>query len=145
MKRYKILKKKLLYRFIVGPYEEKDYTIRSSQSGGILMQRLNNPAEGSRRWHPLKQKNVVLVIISQMLRIYKKIIYRIKCCDKHKTCPHPFSCLFYTMEVSIYIFIDLKNTITIFYSNIFFKKAKMINISHVVLQSSIRKFFLSYL
>lgn len=95
--------RQLFFRFIVGSYEEKDYTIRSSQSGGLFRQQLNNPIGGSRRWQPPHQKNMIFAIISQMLRFYKKIVYKMKCCHKHKTCPHPFSCLYYTMEVR-YVF-----------------------------------------
>ncbi|KAJ8964926.1 hypothetical protein NQ317_014459 [Molorchus minor] len=90
-------------RFIIGPYEEKDYSVRSSQSSSISRPQLqNNANDGSRSrsgsWQTAKQKNTVFHIVNQMLRIYKKIIYKIKCCDRHNACPHPFSCLYYSLQ-----------------------------------------------
>ncbi|XP_074042806.1 transmembrane protein 135 isoform X1 [Leptinotarsa decemlineata] len=86
-------------RFVVGPYEEKDYSVRSSQASGFYRQQVkNNPNSSSASWQTRKQKNIVFHIVNQMLRIYKKIVYRIKCCDRHNACPHPFSCLYYTMQ-----------------------------------------------
>lgn len=52
-------------------------------------------------WQVKSKKNTVFHIINQMLRIYKKIIYKVKCFDRHQACPHPFSCLYYTMQVSV--------------------------------------------
>ncbi|KAJ8968445.1 hypothetical protein NQ314_002304, partial [Rhamnusium bicolor] len=97
-----------IYRFVVGPYEENDYNVRSSQAGSFYRQQVqNNPNGGARSrsgsWQTRRQKNTILHIVNQMLRIYKKIIYRIKCCDRHNTCPHPFSCLYYTMQASLCI------------------------------------------
>ncbi|KAJ8948984.1 hypothetical protein NQ318_023008 [Aromia moschata] len=89
-------------RFVVGPYEEKDYSVRSSQASSFYRQVQNNPNDGSRNrsgsWQTRKQKNVIFHLVNQMLRVYKKIIYKIKCCDRHNACPHPFSCLYYTMQ-----------------------------------------------
>jgi hypothetical protein len=93
-------------RFVVGPYEEKDYTARSTQASNFYRQQVQNiPNVGSSRqrsgsWHSSsKPKNPVFHVITQALRVYKKIIYKIKCCDRHLACPHPFSCLYYTMQV----------------------------------------------
>jgi hypothetical protein len=92
-------------RFVVGPYEEKDYTARSTQASNFYRQQVQNiPNVGSSRqrsgsWHSSsKPKNPVFHVITQALRVYKKIIYKIKCCDRHLACPHPFSCLYYTMQ-----------------------------------------------
>ncbi|KAJ8924714.1 hypothetical protein NQ315_000866 [Exocentrus adspersus] len=89
-------------RFVVGPYEEKDYSTRSSQAGGFYRQHVqNNPNDGSRNrsgsWQARNKKNIVLHVVNQMLRVYKKLVYKIKCCDRHIACPHPFSCLYYTL------------------------------------------------
>ncbi|XP_008191026.1 transmembrane protein 135 isoform X2 [Tribolium castaneum] len=91
-------------RFVVGPYEEKDYSARSSQASTFYRQQVQNiPNVGSRAksgsWHSSsRSKNPVFHVITQALRVYKKIIYKIKCCDRHLACPHPFSCLYYTMQ-----------------------------------------------
>ncbi|KAJ3655471.1 hypothetical protein Zmor_014602 [Zophobas morio] len=90
-------------RFVVGPYEEKDYSARSSQASSFYRQQAQDiPNVGSSRtrsgsWQG-RSKNPVFHVISQALRVYKKIIYKIKCCDRHLACPHPFSCLYYTMQ-----------------------------------------------
>ncbi|KAG5878145.1 hypothetical protein JTB14_032256 [Gonioctena quinquepunctata] len=85
-------------RFVVGPYEEKDYSVRSSQASSFYRQQVRNNPNSSGSWQTKKPKNIVLHIVNQMLCIYKKIVYRIKCCDRHNACPHPFSCLYYTMQ-----------------------------------------------
>ncbi|KAJ8968444.1 hypothetical protein NQ314_002303 [Rhamnusium bicolor] len=83
----------------------KKMTIMSVQvkQGVFFRQQVqNNPNGGaesrSGSWQTRRQKNTILHIVNEMLRIYKKIIYRIKWCDRHNTCPHPFSCLYYTMQ-----------------------------------------------
>ncbi|CAG9821510.1 unnamed protein product [Phaedon cochleariae] len=85
-------------RFVVGPYEEKGHMTRSSQAGNFYRQPTRNNPNGSGRWRTSKPKNTVLYVIHLMLRMYKKIVYRIKCCDRHNSCPHPFSCLYYTIQ-----------------------------------------------
>lgn len=92
-----------ILRFIVGPYEEKDYTVRSSRENSIYRQEVQNDPSPRRRatsWcsNTKSSKNSVYAIVTQALRAYKRIIEKIKCCDRHYTCPHPFSCLYYTME-----------------------------------------------
>lgn len=83
-------------RFVVGPYEDKDYGVRHpvEPPSAFYRQRVaninNDPSQHTRR-----PKNVVYHLITQMLRIYKKIIYRVKCQGRHTSCPHPFSCLYY--------------------------------------------------
>ncbi|CAH0546836.1 unnamed protein product [Brassicogethes aeneus] len=88
-------------RFVIGPYEEKDYTSsRSSQANSFYRQQEQNDGRSrSGSWQRSRPKtNFVLHIVNQMLSIYKKIINKIKCCDRHHACPHPFSCLYYTMQ-----------------------------------------------
>ncbi|XP_019871641.2 transmembrane protein 135 isoform X2 [Aethina tumida] len=88
-------------KFVVGPYEEKDYiTSRSSQANSFYRQQDQNDGRSrSGSWRQSRpKKNIVLHIIYQMLSVYKKIINKIKCCDRHHACPHPFSCLYYVMQ-----------------------------------------------
>lgn len=92
-----------ILRFIVGPYEEKDYTVRSSRENSIYRQETPNDPSPRRRatsWcsNSKSSKNSVYYIVMQALRVYKRIIEKIKCCDRHYACPHPFSCLYYTLE-----------------------------------------------
>lgn len=92
-------------RFIVGPHEETGHLTRSrEETNTFYRQQVTNSQSQSRSrsdsWQnqTRKQKNMVFHTINQMLRIYKKFIYRIKCCDRYQACPHPFSCLYYTMQ-----------------------------------------------
>ncbi|KAL3275126.1 hypothetical protein HHI36_019897 [Cryptolaemus montrouzieri] len=92
-----------ILRFLVGPYEEKDYNIRSSRENSIYRQDDQNdpsPSCKPRPWcsNSKSSRNSIYMLVRQALRVYKRIIERIKCCDRHFTCPHPFSCLFYTMQ-----------------------------------------------
>ncbi|KAF2898931.1 hypothetical protein ILUMI_07245 [Ignelater luminosus] len=93
-------------RFVVGPYEEKDYTVRSSQASTFYRQHVapNNPStsrgSGGGSWSASSSspRNTVYHLVMQALRVYKRLIYKIKCLDRHHACPHPFSCLYYTMQ-----------------------------------------------
>lgn len=100
----------------MGPHEETDHLTRSREEANTFYrQQVTNSQSQSRSrsgsWQnqTRKQKNVVFHTINQMLRIYKKIIYRIKCCDRYQACPHPFSCLYYTMQVFLIKFQSLKS------------------------------------
>lgn len=89
-------------RFVIGPYEEKDYSVRSSQANTFYRQEVQNipGTSGSQRpgsWQKGKHKNVAFHLIIQALRAYKKIIQSIKCYSRHHACPHPFSCVYYTL------------------------------------------------
>lgn len=89
-------------RFVVGPHEEK---VSTNQASTIYHQEQNIPNDPessrstARRSSKLASKNIVFHCITQALRVYKQLIQRIKCCDRYNACPHPFSCLYYTMEV----------------------------------------------
>lgn len=94
---------------MVGEYEEKDYTLRSSQATSFYRQQVqNNPNErkegGNDNWRKgfkkSSSKNTLFHLIGQALRVYKRIIQKLKCCDRHQACPHPFSCLYYILQVS---------------------------------------------
>lgn len=84
-------------RFVVGPHEEKDH------AGAVYQQEQNapndpDPAAGRRR-KLASSRNVVFHLITRALRVYKRLVQRIKCCDRYNACPHPFSCLYYAIEV----------------------------------------------
>ncbi|CAH1996950.1 unnamed protein product [Acanthoscelides obtectus] len=96
-------------RFVVGPYEEYESSDRSQEASRAFYRQVqNSPNNGSQStsrssgstspWRSRKHKNSVLLLINHMLRTYKRLIYKIKCCDRHSTCPHPFSCLYYVMQ-----------------------------------------------
>lgn len=87
-------------KFVVGPYEEKDFGVRSSQANIFYQQNISNnplPCTVPRR-SSRSQKGNVYSLISKIIRKYKQIIEKIKCCDRHYACAHPFSCLYYSLE-----------------------------------------------
>lgn len=93
-------------RFVVGPHEEKDSTSQASTIYHQQEQNIpNDPDSSARRSNKLASKNIVFHCITQALRVYKQLIQRIKCCDRYNACPHPFSCLYYTMEVNTHKFL----------------------------------------
>ncbi|XP_017777596.1 PREDICTED: transmembrane protein 135-like [Nicrophorus vespilloides] len=101
-----------IFKFVLGPYEEKDYNVRSSQSNNICRQDDQNGDASSNngRWptnntnNNRKKGNAIYGLIVQALKIYKRTVHRIKCCDRHSLCPHPFSCIYYTVQGSAKMF-----------------------------------------
>lgn len=86
-------------RFVVGPHEEKD----SINEANIIYHHQqnipNDPNTSNRRSNKLASNNIVFHCIIQAVRVYKQLIQKIKCCDRFNACPHPFSCLYYMLEV----------------------------------------------
>lgn len=87
-------------RFVVGDYEEKDYSVRSSRANTFYRQHTNDPSDSgrSRSWSSSRPHTFYHVVM-RALRAYRHIIQKIKCFDRHQTCPHPFSCVYYTIQV----------------------------------------------
>ncbi|KAF5300689.1 hypothetical protein FQA39_LY11051 [Lamprigera yunnana] len=85
-------------RFLVGPYEEQNYVVRSTCTNNIYRDHTLNDSESSSvRWQR-RSSNTTYNIIVQALRVYRKIIYKIKCLDRHTACSHPFSCIYYATQ-----------------------------------------------
>ncbi|XP_060535730.1 transmembrane protein 135-like isoform X2 [Cylas formicarius] len=91
-------------RFVLGPYEEKDFRPRSSQMNTFHRQQAtttNDPDDGRgwrRRQGAPPRKNRVLAFVAGALKAYKRLVYRLKCGDRHHACPHPFGCLYYVVQ-----------------------------------------------
>ncbi|XP_050513327.1 transmembrane protein 135-like isoform X2 [Diabrotica virgifera virgifera] len=92
-------------RFVIGPYEEKGYMRSPSQSNTFYREvhkddepSTSSGAGSSRSWQTTRRKNGVYRIVCQMLRVYSRIINKLKSCSRHPSCQHPFSCLYYTIE-----------------------------------------------
>ncbi|CAH1108400.1 unnamed protein product [Psylliodes chrysocephalus] len=87
-------------RFVCGPYEQKGYTSIPDQPNSFHRETEYNRMSSSENsnWQTRKRKNVVLNLANQMLKIYNKFLNKIKSCDRHHACQHPFSCLYYTVE-----------------------------------------------
>ncbi|KRT82507.1 hypothetical protein AMK59_4448, partial [Oryctes borbonicus] len=94
-----------IVRFVIGPHEQKDGN-RSNTASNFHRKEENKPDSSSNpRWNTnRKHKNIVFHLVNRALRTYKRIINRIKCCDRHSICPHPFSCVYYTLQGSTKMF-----------------------------------------
>ncbi|XP_076272486.1 transmembrane protein 135-like isoform X1 [Rhynchophorus ferrugineus] len=84
-------------RFVVGPHEAKETSPRpvAMEPNTFTRQPVANMSSDPGK---KPKKNVVLALVLQMLRIYKKFIHKVKCWGRHSSCPHPFSCLYYVTE-----------------------------------------------
>lgn len=110
-------------RFVVGPYEEKNYVARVTHEANTIYRQHPTPAgpyEGTFNclFHfpslqivlcllgnprpRIQSKNPILNLILRMLRVYRKLVYSVKCLGRHHSCPHPFSCLYYVLGVSFF-------------------------------------------
>ncbi|KAK9885940.1 hypothetical protein WA026_013817 [Henosepilachna vigintioctopunctata] len=90
-----------ILKFIVGPYEEKDYASRTSRENSINHLDQNDSYLKNRSGSSYSSKsssNSISTILTRALQAYRQTIENIKCCDRHLTCPHPFSCLYYTSQ-----------------------------------------------
>lgn len=88
-----------ILRFVVGPYEEKNYVARVTHEANTIYRQHPTPAgpyEGNPRPR-IQSKNPILNLILRMLRVYRKLVYSVKCLGRHHSCPHPFSCLYYVL------------------------------------------------
>lgn len=98
----------IFYRFVLGPYEENQYIQRRSEQAGISDQgeSANIPIQADRvsSSNRKNNKNFIFHLVTQALRVYRKLVHRIKCLGRHQLCPHPFSCFYYTMQVKCYLF-----------------------------------------
>ncbi|KAK4873385.1 hypothetical protein RN001_015414 [Aquatica leii] len=85
-------------RFVVGPYEEKNYVARSTCSDTFYREHTNDPdSSGGGSWRTTTP-NTTYHIVTRALRLYRKLIQKIKCLDRHIACPHPFSCIYYITQ-----------------------------------------------
>ncbi|XP_044737669.1 transmembrane protein 135-like [Chrysoperla carnea] len=95
-----------LLRFVVGPYEENNYAeMRSNQRADTFYRQVQNapdhvvdPNSRYSRSHSITKKKTFLHALTQALKVYKRLIYQIKCGARKNVCPHPFSCLYYVMS-----------------------------------------------
>ncbi|KAF5281582.1 hypothetical protein FQR65_LT14625 [Abscondita terminalis] len=88
-----------ILRFIVGPYEEKQYTARSNLSETFHRDQINDPVtSGGGSWRPSTTSHSTYHVVTQALRVYKRLINKIKCLDRHVACSHPFSCVYYVAQ-----------------------------------------------
>ncbi|KAK5640183.1 hypothetical protein RI129_010994 [Pyrocoelia pectoralis] len=85
-------------RLIVGPYEEKSL-LRSSDANTFYREQTGNiPLSSGSRWSTPRSRNNTYRLVTQALRIYKRLINKIKCLNRNPACPHPFSCVYYTLQ-----------------------------------------------
>uniref|UniRef100_A0A1Y1MM10 Transmembrane protein 135 N-terminal domain-containing protein n=1 Tax=Photinus pyralis TaxID=7054 RepID=A0A1Y1MM10_PHOPY len=88
-------------RLIVGPYEEKSISRPSEVNTFHREQTRNDPLSSGSRWSVpggRSSANNTYRLITQALRIYRRLINKIKCLNRNPACPHPFSCVHYTLQ-----------------------------------------------
>jgi hypothetical protein len=86
------------FRFVVGPYEEKGYAEN----------RENLPSHGAPISSPSTERRnlsaarpwALLALRHLIARTLRPGVKFVKECSRHPSCPHPFSCLFYTLQVN---------------------------------------------
>ncbi|KAI4470470.1 hypothetical protein MML48_1g03976 [Holotrichia oblita] len=88
-----------IVRFVIGPHEQKDHNRSGSTNNFYRKEENKSDSFNNPRWNTnRKHKNIVFHLVNQALRAYKRIINKIKCCDRHAVCPHPFSCIYYILQ-----------------------------------------------
>lgn len=93
-----------LCRFVVGPYEESGYAENQEDLPSLVdPHELQSSGSAERtRIHPpgRKSRSLTYIIPTACWEIYRRLLRIIQGLSRHTTCPHPFSCIYYTFEVS---------------------------------------------
>lgn len=97
-----ISEKLQLCRFVVGPFEESGYMENREDLPSLPSQKTN--AE-KKRPRAIAQGGVTFRLISALCRLYRSLIKWVQCHNRHATCPHPFSCFYYTIQVCYFSFL----------------------------------------
>ncbi|XP_049804819.1 transmembrane protein 135-like isoform X2 [Schistocerca nitens] len=90
-----------LLRFIVGPFEESGYMENRED---LPPQRAPAVSTSRKTTKPVPRSGVVYSIVSAFCRFYRAVVKWVKCHNRHATCPHPFSCFYYTIQGTAKLF-----------------------------------------
>ena len=85
--------KLIFYRFVVGPYEES-----------ICLENYEDTSHASNAPVGKRSKGIAYKLVSTLCSIYARLTKTVQEFSKHPTCPHPFSCTYYTLQVSLKLF-----------------------------------------
>lgn len=89
----------VLYRFVVGPYEENGYVGNREGSPSLFDPReLESSGSAQKIRRPtLKRKPSSLLYV--IPAAFYRVVRRIQGLGRHAVCPHPLSCTYYTLQV----------------------------------------------
>lgn len=90
-----------LLRFIVGPFEESGYMENRED---LPPQRAPAVSTSRKTTKSVPRSGIVYSIVSAFCRIYRAVVKWVKCHNRHATCPHPFSCFYYTIQGTAKLF-----------------------------------------
>ncbi|XP_068979823.1 transmembrane protein 135-like isoform X1 [Bombus flavifrons] len=98
-----------IFRILVGKYEECGYLVEKNNLHCDTQ--IRSADEGSASGSSIEKHGVNkkshkknLNIFMKSLKIYRKIIERLKLQGKHSSCPHPFSCAHYILKGGMEVF-----------------------------------------
>ena len=94
----------LLFRFVVGPYEENGFAENREDLPSIADPRelqSSGSDDNIRRPFPRgRSKSLLCTVPTACCRIYHRLLTEIQGLSRHTACPHPFSCTYYTVQVN---------------------------------------------
>lgn len=90
-----------ILRFVVGPYEQTEYFSNKNKKPQTITSAITSDqlVEPNPTYSSLKKKNEhhAFSIVWKSLEAYKQIINTLKNRSRHPLCPHPYSCVHYTL------------------------------------------------
>ncbi|XP_015432661.1 PREDICTED: transmembrane protein 135-like [Dufourea novaeangliae] len=102
--RSKAIKQDSMYRIlriIVGKYEEKE---NSTQSSTLMCSADTSDVESCKKQRSVTKRSDEKDIFQKSLAVYKRLIETLKNLGKHMSCPHPHSCVHYTLTGGVKLF-----------------------------------------
>ncbi|KAG8239186.1 hypothetical protein J437_LFUL018378 [Ladona fulva] len=100
-----------LLRFVVGPYEEKDFT----ENREILPAANFVNSDARKGYLPSKKrylrKNFAFPVLFHFCKIYRRIVGKLQDGYRHPVCPHPSSCAYYALQVCLTLFLGIRKWI----------------------------------
>jgi hypothetical protein len=94
----------VLYRFVVGPYERNGYAENSEDLQSLVdpheVRRSMSAERIGRQSQGRKPRSLLNAIATACCKIYLRLLRTIQGLSRHTACSHPFSCTYYTLEVS---------------------------------------------
>lgn len=88
-----------ILKFVVGPQEEFGYAAnRSTQVVSDTSDNVRLQTSDNRVKNRSTSGNPLQMAVLAAFRAYKRIVQKVKSCDRHTSCPHPYSCFYYTLQ-----------------------------------------------
>lgn len=100
-----------LLRFVVGPYEEKGFTENREilpATDKVSTERSKAPepipAKGTPSRHNHQRKCLAFPLAMFFCKVYKNLVAKLQDGTRHSSCPHPSSCLYYSLQGAVNLF-----------------------------------------